>query len=314
MLTVKEHSKEKQQIVNELHKPIRKNFKRRRTLIKGLDESWQCDLAQMTLYASSNKNFKYILIVIDCFSKYLWGIPIKSKSGPEVTKAFELVLKTGRCPKNLQTDQGKEFFNTNFQNLMKKYKINHYHTYSCTKAAIAERVIRTIKERLFKFFSLNGSYNWISILPEIIANYNNTKHSTTGMKPIDINKKNESRVLRSAYNFIKMSTEPKKFSIGDVVRISKVKHVFQKGYTPNWTTELFKIVKVKITTPPTYLLEDMEGRPIRGTFYEAELQKTLEPNIYLVEKVLRRRGNKVFVSWLGLDKKHNSWIDKTNVF
>lgn len=307
------HTHEKRKLVKELHKPIRKNFKRRRTVIKGLDDLWQSDLGQMDMYAGYNKNFKYFLVVIDCFSKFVWALPIKNKTGEEVTKAFETILKQ-RHPQNLQTDQGKEYFNVKFKNLMKKYNINHYNTYSCKKAAIAERVIRTIKEKLFKYFSLNGSYRWIDILSGIVADYNNTIHKTIKMKPIDVSKTNESKVLKSAYNFIKLSTMPRKFSEGDIVRISKAKHVFDKGYTPNWTTELFKIAKVKITNPPTYLLEDMEGRPISGCFYEQELQKTSQPDIYLVEKVIRRRGNKVYVKWLGFDDTHNSWIDKSNSF
>lgn len=307
------HTKEKIKLVNELHRPIRKNFKRRKTIIKGIDDLWQSDLGQMDMYASNNKNFKFILIVIDCFSKYLWAKPLKNKSGEEVTKAFNLILKE-RCPQNLQTDQGKEFFNSKFNELMQKYSINHYNTFSCKKAAIAERVIRTVKERLFKYFSLNGSYNWVDILPQIVSNYNNTKHRTINMKPIDVCKENEKKVLKFAFTHLKLATKPKKFSIGDIVRISKAKHVFDKGYTPNWTTELFKIVKVKITNPTTYILEDLNGRPISGAFYEDELQKTMQPDIYLVEKVLHKRGNKVFVKWLGFDDSHNSYINKTDSF
>ncbi|KAJ8915420.1 hypothetical protein NQ315_003180 [Exocentrus adspersus] len=101
--------------------------------------------------------------------------------------------------------------------------------------------------------------------------------------------------------------------MGDIVRISKNKHIFAKGYTPNWTTELFKITAVKITNPTTYLLEDMRGQPIQGAFYAEELQKTTKSDVYLVEKVLKRKGQKVYVKWLDLDKSHNSWIDKNNV-
>lgn len=181
------------------------------------------------------------------------------------------------------------------------------------KASIAERVIRTLKERLFKYFTAHGTYKWIDILPQIVDEYNNTKHRTIKMKPVNVTKKNESQLLKSVYNFIKLAVE-RKYKVGDVVRISKAKHIFAKGYTPNWTTELFKIIKVRITNPPTYLLEDMNGRPISGTFYEQELQRTTQPDLYLVEKVLRRKGNKVYVKWLGLDKSHNSWIDKDNAY
>lgn len=313
-MQTQQHSKEKIQLVNELHKPARVNFDRRRTIIKGLDDLWQCDLAQMDLYASNNKNFKFILVVIDCFSKFVWVKPLKTKAGEDVTCAFTDILnhQSGkRCPRNLQTDQGKEFYNSHFKKLMQRYKINHYSTFSIKKAAIVERVIRTIKEKLFKYFSLNGTYNWLDVLPNIAQNYNNQKHRTINMKPCDVTKDNEQQILKSSYSHIKIAGS-NKFKVGDMVRISKSKHAFEKGYTPNWTTELFKINKMKITNPRTYLLEDMHGKPIMGAFYEQELQKTLQPDIYLIEKVLRRKGNKVYVKWLGFDNSHNSWIDKSN--
>lgn len=305
---MKQNSKEKIQLVNELHKPIRRNFSRRRTIIKGFDDLWQSDLAQMDLYAKSNRNFKFILVVIDCFSKYVWTKPLKSKTSEEVMKAFEDILNEGRVPRNLQTDQGKEYFNVNFKKLMQKYNINHYNTYSHKKAAIAERVIRTLKERLFKYFSLNGTYNWLDILPTIVNEYNTRKHSTTNMRPIDVVKNTKITV----YNHLKLSGR-RKFKIGDVVRISKVKHFFEKGYTPNWTTELFKITKIQITNPTTYLLEDMQGQPIKGGFYEEELQKAANPNVYLIEKILQRKQNKLKVRWLGFDKTHDSWITSDNI-
>ncbi|XP_057666047.1 uncharacterized protein LOC130899892 [Diorhabda carinulata] len=152
----------------------------------------------------------------------------------------------------------------------------------------------------------------MDILPEITQNYNNKKHSTSKYKPSQVNKSNEKSILNNTYSHLKIAG-PRKFKVGDIVRISKAKHVFEKGYTPNWTTELFKITKVKITNPATYLLEDMQGTPISGCFYHEELQKTSNPDIYLVEKVLRRKGNKMYVKWLGLDSKHNSWIENIDI-
>lgn len=303
-------SKEKRQVVEELHKPARKNFDRRRTIIRGLGDLWQADLAQMDRYAKDNNKHKFILIVIDCFSKFIWAKALKDKSAREVTEAFSEILSKTK-PKNLQTDQGKEFFNKNFQALMKKHGINHYHTYSIKKAAIAERAIRTLKERLFKYFSLNGSYRWIDVLDDFVGEYNKTKHRTIGMKPCDVNEKNEKGLLKTKFNHIKIAGRGR-FKVGDVVRISKEKHVFSKGYLPNWTTELFKITNVKITNPITYLLEDMRGSPIRGAFYDLELQKAKYNDVYLVEKVLKKRGAKVLVRWLGLDKSHDSWISTKN--
>jgi len=94
--------------------------------------------------------------------------------------------------------------------------------------------------------------------------------------------------------------------------VSKYKTVFEKDYIPNWTTDVFKIVKVQRTNPVTYLLDDYRGKSIAGAFYEYELHSAPHPNIYLVEKVLRKRENEVYVKWLGFDGSHNSWIHKDN--
>jgi hypothetical protein len=273
-------SKEKSQLIKELFKPIRRKFPRRRTIIKGLDDLWQADLGQMDLYKNENKGYKYFLIVIDCFSKFVWIKALKSKMSGEVTKAFANILeKSNRHPRNLHTDRGTEFYSRDFQCLMKQYDINHYSTYTEKKAALVERSIRTIKEKLYKYFSLNGTYKWIDILSDIVNGYNMERHSVTKMRPCDVSKKNERKLLQTVYSHMKISTNLRKFKAGDVVRISKAKHVFEKGYTPKWTTELFRVVNVKVTDPVTYLLEDMNGQPISGAFYEQELQKTKQNDV-----------------------------------
>lgn len=307
---VKQQHIDKIGLVNELHKPARKNFPRRRTVVKGLDDLWQSDLGILDQYAKYNKGHKYILVVIDCFSKYLWIEPLKTKTGSEVTKAFEKILKIRR-PKHLQTDQGTEFFNSSFNRLMKQHGINHYNTFSWTKASMAERVIRTIKEKLFKYFSLNGSYKWLDALPKLVFEYNNTIHRTIKMKPTEVNIQNEKRLFRDVYEKTKIRKGSGNFSVGDLVRISKAKHIFEKGYTPNWTTEIFTVFKVVHSNPKTYILKDSEDTLINGGFYGYELQKTKYPDLFLIEKVIRRRGNQLLVKWLGYKKEE--WINREDV-
>lgn len=148
-------AEKKQQVVDEIHRTARRNFQRRRTIIKGLDESQQADLMELQKFSKENKGYRYILVVIDCFSKYTWTRPLKNKTGEEVSKAMASIFTDSkRVPANLHTDMGKEFFNSHFSSLMKTYGINHYSTYSTKKAAIAERVIRTLKSKLYKVFSL----------------------------------------------------------------------------------------------------------------------------------------------------------------
>lgn len=297
-------------MVDELFRPVRKNFTRRRTIIKGRDDLWQADVAEFIPYSKSNKGFKYILLVINCFSKYLWAEPVKNKTGAEVSKAMEKLLRSSTPPKNLQTDLGKEFYNTPFKIVMKKYNINHYSTYSVIKASIVERVIRTIKTAIYKMFSLRGKYVWIDKLKEVADTYNGRKHTVIKMKPKDVTKQHEQHLLDTVYNNIKIAGEGK-LKVGDVVRISKYKTIFDKGYKPSWTTELFKISKNNVTNPVTYLLEDMKGHPIKGGFCKQELQKAKYSDVYLVEKVLKRKGNKMYVKWLGLEQR--TWINKADV-
>lgn len=305
----------KRQIVEELHRPARKNFKRRRVVLKGLNDLFQADLVEMIPYAKSNKGFRYILVVIDAFSKYVWAYPVKRKTGKSVAEAMKKVFLSSKgTPKNLQTDMGKEFYNSEFKTLMDKFTINHYSTYSNMKSSIVERVNRTLKNMMWKEFSMQGSYKWLQLLPNIVKQYNSTKHRTTGYKPIEVNRHNEKKILNNAYNYLKtVDVKKAKFKLGDYVRISKHRSAFSKGYTPTWSNEIFTISSINLTNPRTYNLEDEKKEEIKGGFYEQELQKAKYPDIYLVEKILKRQGDKVLVKWLNFDSSHNSWISKSNI-
>lgn len=303
---------EKRAIIDELHSQARKNFKRRRVIMKGIDDLWQADLVEMGNYSTVNKGYKYLMTVIDTFSKYAWAEPTKSKNAADVSEAFHRILSLGRKPKNLQTDDGKEFFNKEFKKLMKKYSINHYSTYSIMKASIVERFNRTLKGLMWKEFSNNGTYHWIDIYKTLIQKYNESKHRTIKMTPISVNSTKENKLLKTVYNNLKVF-KTSKLHVGDHVRISKYKNIFEKGYTPNWTTEIFKIRFIQNTNPTTYLLEDYEGKPIKGAFYKEEIQFTRFPNTYLVEKILRTKGEQAYVKWLGFSNQHNSWINKNKI-
>lgn len=304
---------DKRGIVEELHKQARKNFQRRRVVMKGIDDLWQADLVEMINYASVNNDYRYLLTVIDTFSKKAWAVAVKNKTAQNVTNAMKSIFdKHHRKPINLQTDDGKEFFNNQFNHLMQTNKINHYSTYSTLKASIVERFNRTLKGMMWKEFSFQGTYKWIHIYQKLVDKYNDTFHRTIQMSPNEVNSSNEKYLLDNIYNKLKVFKRPK-FKVGDHVRISKYKHVFEKGYTPNWTTEVFKVKTVKNTNPNTYILEDYHGSEIRGGFYEYELLKTKYPQTYLVEKVLRRRGNMFYVKWLGFSSEHNSWINSNDI-
>ena len=306
-------SAERSGVVEELHKPARRNYPRRSVEILGLFDLWQADLVEMIPYAHVNKGYKYLLTVIDACSKMAWVEPLKSKTGTEVSAALKRVLKAAKkSPKNLQVDMGTEFYNSNCKAVMREHGINLYSTYSATKASIIERFNRTLKTKMWKRFSLQGSYRWVDILGSLIHEYNHSVHRTTGMKPAEVKEEHVKSILEriskvAALNQRKLTLKPK-LKRGDLVRLSKQKAVFAKGYTPNWGTEIFKITQVQATRPVTYILEDLKGNPIKGGFYAEELQKTKFPDFYLVEKVLRRKKGEAYVKWLGFDSSHNSWI------
>ena len=264
----------------------------------------------MQTYAKENKGYRYMLTLIDCFSKKAWAVPIKDKTGLNVTKAVASVLPTG--VKNLQTDAGKEFFNKEFKALMDKRNINHYHTFTNMKAAIVERFNKTLKNWMWREFSVNGNYKWLDMLPKLLSKYNNKVHRSIGMKPNDVNSKNSPLV----YERLMVSTsddKPPKFKVGEGVRISKYKHIFSKGYTPSWSGEVFTVHEVKDSKPVTYILKDSTGEIILGRFYEAELLRTKYKDIALVERVIRKKGERMFVKWLGYPDSHSSWISTKDV-
>lgn len=186
----------KKEIVDELMAPARIRFKRRKTVLKGIHDLWQIDLLHFKQYARFNNNITFILTVIDCFSKYAWAVPVKTKNANDVTNAMNKIFQqSGRVPKNIQSDRGLEFYNSKFQELMKKYNINHYSTYSSIKASIVERFNRTLLGRIYKHFHYNGTYKYLNTLPKIVDEYNNTIHSTIKMKPSEVNKRNEKNIL-----------------------------------------------------------------------------------------------------------------------
>lgn len=300
-------------ISNELHKQVRKHFITRSVELKGLHDLYQADLVEMIPYTKINKGYKYILTMINCFSKYAFAVPMKTKSSSEVVKVLKPILQNNKM-NHLQTDRGKEWYNVSVQNLLKQYNINHYSTYSDKKASIIERFNRTLKNKMWKWFTANGKYSWVKILPDLLEKYNHTIHRTINMKPVDVNAYNEKEIL-SRINKKRIITKTKalKFKIGDRVRISKYKKIFTKGYLPNWTNELFTIYSIKPTVPKTYVLKDDKGNILKGGFYEQEISKTKYADIYLIEKILKRKGDKVLVRWLGYDKSHDSWVNKNNI-
>ena len=302
------------ELANELHKPIRRKFPKRRVFAKTVDDIWAADLVEMNTLSKFNKGYKYLLTVIDVFSKYGWIVPIKNKTGVNVASALKLIFeKDGRKPTRLWTDKGKEFYNKTVKNLLEKNNITLYSTENEEKSSVVERWNRTMKQNMWKYFTANNTHVYIDILPKLVDKYNSTYHRSIKATPRDASKlDNYKHTFSTLYSDMsKLVTKPK-LKVGDTVRIIKKKKMFEKGFTPNWTEELFTVVDVKPTKPITYKIKDKNDEEVKGSFYEQELQKSKQ-TVFRIEKVLKKRtktnGQKeIYVKWKGYTNTFNSWV------
>ncbi len=245
----------------------------------------------MREWEKQNKGYKYMLNVIDAFSKYAWSIPMKNKTGQTTLEAFRKIVKdSGRIPKHIWVDKGLEFYNKYVTGWLEENNATRYSTYSEHKSVVVERFNRTLKEIMRKNFTAENTRNWIDMLDALLHKYNNSVHSTIGMTPVEASEKeNETKVLQNIINKSRPISKSKpKFKVGDRVRISRSKGLFEKGYLPNWSEELYIVAKVQKTIPVTYKLKDTLDEVIEGSFYQQELQKTYQ-EVYRVEKVIKKK-------------------------
>ena len=255
-------------LANELHKPVIKKFNKRKVYSQFKDNIWGVDLADMQSLSRKNKGIKYLLCVIDLYSKYTFVIPLKDKKGISIVNAFDKIIKqSNRKPNKIWVDQGGEFYNNVFKKWLSDNDIIMYSTYNEGKSVVAERFIRTLKNKLYKHMTATGKNVYYDVLDDVVNKYNNTKHSTIKMKPIDV-KHNNNRVYIDEYN--EKDSRPR---VGDRVRISKFKNIFAKGYTPNWSKEIFIINKINDTVPYTHNIKDLNDEEIIGSFYDRQLQE-----------------------------------------
>ena len=303
-----------------LHRQYRKHFQRNPIVVGAIDKQWQGDLADMSKLAKHNDGYRYLFTVIDCFSKYAWAIPLKTKSGPALLEALKLLLEKShpRKPNRMQTDKGKEFMNALVQDFLKENAIHHFTSESDQKAAMVERFNRTLKTRMWRYFTANNTYRYIDVLEDLLAGYNNAKHRTIGMAPAQVKPEHEESLWKRMYP--RNGQRQSKIKSGDPVRMSKTKQTFEKGYVPNWTEEIFKVSgTTKGTKRQVYKVRDWLGEEIKGVFYPEELQRVVRrpDKLFVIEKVLKRKkvgkNTTCLVQWRGLPEKFNSWIDAKDV-
>ena len=297
-----------------LHRPRRRRFPTLPVVVYGIDEQWAADLVEVQQLSRYNKGVRYLLTVVDVFSKYTWVRPLTRKTGAEVERAFESIFKEGRKPLRLQTDDGKEFYNKTMKAFFKRYNILHFSTKGDTKASVVGRFNRTLKERLYRYFTAKNTFDYKSALPDVVRGYNSTPHSSIGVAPDRVTIGNSAKVWETLYGKRLKRSQPAALQEGDRVRLNKKFRTFKKGYLPGWTEEVFIVDKVKPGPVPTFKITEWDGSPLEGTFYNQDLQKVQvsDDTLFRIEKVIRRKGNKILVRWKGWPQKYDSWIDKTS--
>lgn len=294
-----------------LHRPVRKRFVKNRVIVGKLNQLFQADLVDMQSLSRYNDGYKYILTCIDVLSKYSFVKVLKNKKAQSVLSAFQSIFSE-RIPNSLQTDSGKEFTNHLIQSYLKDMHVNFYTTNNNTKASVVERFNRTLKTKMWKYFTEKNTYRYIDVIDKLVLSYNHTWHRSIQMEPASVTKENENEVWNTLYKNLSPPTAKPKFNIGDTVRISRDKLIFEKGYEKNWTIEIFTISAIVKRNPIVYRIRDLAGNEISGTFYHHELQKVTDSGYYPVEKVLKSRMKngvkELFVKFQGYPNEFNMWV------
>ena len=220
------------------------------------------------------------------FSKYAWVVSLKDKKGTSIVNAFQNIISKGRMPNKIWVDQGSEFYYNSFKDFLKINNIEMYSWYNEGKPVVAERFIRTLENKFLKHVTAISNNVYFDVLDYIVNKYNNTVHITIKMKPADVTSDSYAEYNENS------NKKDLKFKVGDHVRISKYKNIFAKGYTPNWSEEVFLVSKIKNTVYWTYVISDLNDELITGSFYERELQKTNQEK-FRIGKALKIIGDEL---------------------
>ena len=304
-----------------LHKPIRKPDLFRRTYTKRIGYLYQADLVDMTTkYLDDNDGYRYIITIIDTFSKKAWAFGSERKTGQTLYDILNPFLTENKCEK-IQFDQGSEFYNKKVLDLLKKLNIKHYSVHSDRKSAIVERFNRTLKTRMYRGFTALGSHRWVDILPDLVAGYNNSNHRSIGMAPNEVTPANEHIVRKRLFPEIEKKRQHTKpyFKVGDTVRISPIVEEFQKGYEQTYSNEVYEVSQVLKTYPVTYKIKDYNDEELDGMFYKRELvHVNRSDRVFHINEMLgerRRRGKKEYlVNFKSYPATLTEWIPHHRLF
>jgi transposase InsO family protein len=298
------------------HKPVRHKFKRRKIISVDVNDQYQIDLADMQKFAPHNDGVKYLLTVIDCFSRYGMAIPVKSKNPLEIVDALTKAFQEYGIPIRIQSDNGGEFTGKSVKTFLEECGVTFFTTTNDdVKCAMVERFNRTIKERLWLYMTQRNSYRYIDVLQDVVRAYNNSTHSSTGFAPQEVDKEEASEIRqRMIEDTAKESQERPAFQSGDHVRIAKKKETFEKGYETNYTDEIFVVTE---TVPKqhmyVYRIKDLADEPIDGLFYPQELSKVVmvKQPLHRIQKIIRQRNHRgklqYLIRWSGYSSAYDSW-------
>lgn len=310
-----------------LHTQSRKRFPRRKILAAKPRAILTCDTATMVSLAKENDGIKYLLVCIDVFSRYLQVVPLKSKNAQASLEGLKQVLESpfSKGYSRLMTDLGGEFYNQPVKLYLKRMGVKLYSVSSREiKASIAERIIRTLKTKIFKYITLNNTLRYIDVLQDIVRAYNETPHKSLGLSqtPNDVHSFTKPSQFIRQFRLMYINDKQRRktvsplLNIGDKVRLqslARTQSVFNKAYYPQNTEEIFSIKDIDTSQPiPLYKLEDLGGEPITGSFYREELTPVTQPETFPVD-ILKTKlvggKRKYYVRWRGYPSRFNTWID-----
>ena len=303
-----------------VHKEEKTKFLRRRVVAPFVDYQWDVDTADMRRY--EDQKYKYFLLAVDIMSKYVWTVPLRTKTAAEIVKAFQTIFKQGRKPTRIRTDKGSEYVNKDVRKYLKDEKIIHFVTQNIVKASLAERAIKTIKSRIAHLMTHKQSHQWVEALPKLTSSYNKTYHRSIKRSPASVKASDHVELWKDLYESERQTqtsrSQSYRFKVGDIVRVSFLRRQFQRQYDERWSRDLFVVTERFMKEGiPQYKLKDYDGEIITETFYQKQLSRAYEQEMYLIEKVLKSRnkaGQKEYlVRWKGWAPKYDSWVSETDV-
>ncbi|KAL7070217.1 hypothetical protein ACQ4LE_000204 [Meloidogyne hapla] len=305
-----------------IHRPRRIHFKRSRTYPSGYMTDVQCDLADFQKLSRQNNGNNYALVAIDVLSKRVFAEPIKSKKSKDMINAFEKVLsRMEMYPHRIFSDKGTEFCSKEIMDFFKEKDIEKYTANaSIVKASLAERCIRNLKQRLYRFMSEKHTLKWTEALSKVVNAVNHSKCRVLGgLRPVDVGFNNAKQVREKVFGPVGKNKSRRKprFEENEHVRMSRNKNMFAKGYLPNFSDEILQIDLVKNKANPNrYRVRDDKGELFKGYFYPEELTRVRkdENTSYRIEKIIRSRkktdgSREYYVKFF--EYPEPEWVDET---